>query len=273
MKNIVTDFDGVVTDVMEESSTFEAAYLEGMCQKFSLPPPELVDMVAATKKIIESHPGKYGWEMDGVIVVDAHADPYIYTQTATFLALTEMISKGYAHISAEYERDKPFYNIFAEAYAKAGIFFRPFAREYLLTLHQTANLTIVTNSRTDSVNTKLIKLLGSDHGLRLVGNAQKMKLERSWNKVPDSIIPAGFPRPIYLRHKLYGDILNQLSPVHAVCGDVWELDLSLPEYLGIKTVFILKEMTPKWERRHYLNHFNGYATPSLEIALKHLLSD
>jgi phosphoglycolate phosphatase-like HAD superfamily hydrolase len=273
MKNIVTDFDGVVTDVVKESTSFEAAYLDGIARKFSLPLPELVNMVVATKKTIENHPGKYGWEMDGVIVVDAHADPYMYTQTATFMALTEMISKGYARISAEYERDKPFYNIFAEAYTKAGLFFRPFAKEYLLTLHRKANLTIVTNSRTDSVNTKLVKLLGPDHGFRVVGNAQKMKLDRSWNKVPDSIIPAGFPRPVYLRRKQYGGILELLSPVHAVCGDVWELDLSLPEYLGIKTVFLLTEMTPKWEKRHYINHFNGYATPSLETALKHLLSD
>ena len=270
-KIIVSDFDGTVTDVEKEASTFEEAYLSNFAKLFNIPLLELHTGVEITKQSIKLSPGLYGWEDQGKIIVSATADPYLFVQTAATEAL-KSLSKSSTTTPPASDWDKLLYEAFVTSQNSSGTFFRPFAAEYLSELNQISHLTVVTNSRTDSVLAKITKLLGTDHGISVIGKAQKMKLVQDWLTIPEFIIPTGFPRPIYLRRKFYADVLSNLGQVSAVCGDIWELDLSFPEFQGIQTVLLLTENTPAWERDHYLNHPNGISTSSLEVALHYLIS-
>jgi len=58
-------------------------------------------------------------------------------------------------------------------------------------------------------------------------------------------------------------VLKQLGHVSKVFGDIWELDLALPEAKGIYTVLVASPATPPWETNHYYGHQNGLAVDNL----------
>ncbi len=270
MHTIANDFDGAITDLDRESATYEESYLELFSRRFSLPLHELTEVTHISQKTILASPGKYGWMDSGLIVVEASADPYLFTQTAARMAL-EAMSLTHPTIPAT-DWNQVFYELWVESYAKTGTFFRPWAKEYLTLLAQKSNFTIVTNSKTEPVIKKLNLLLGNQHGIRVEGNAQKLKLDLSWTGVPAQITPPVFPRPIQLRRKFYFDILERIGPVDRGCGDIYELDLSLLDYFSIRTVLMLTGRTPTWDRAHYTAQPNRLATDSLETAADFLLS-
>jgi|GEM_PF-4457347 len=49
-----------------------------------------------------------------------------------------------------------------------------------------------------------------------------------------------------------------------VIGDIYELDLALPEFLKFPTVLVLSHSTPKWEIKYYKAHPNGFSSNSLQ---------
>jgi hypothetical protein len=66
--------------------------------------------------------------------------------------------------------------------------------------------------------------------------------------------PEGFPRPVLLRRNAYNDILQRLGGPHyiirGIAGDIFELDLALPDQRGIQT-FHLAQTAPLYERDFY----------------------
>ncbi len=271
-RKIVSDFDGTGTDVILESETFNPAYTELFSHEFHLPFHELERRIETAKDTINSDPGSYGWKDGEIIIAPATADPYIYLQTAATLAL-ESMAENSASVLPRSEWDSALVKVFREAYAKSGVFFRPFAKEYFQTLNAKSDFAVVTNSSTNAVEAKLAMLLGADNGIKVLGGAKKFKLVPEWYGALPTIRLAGLKRPVYLRRRYYADILASLGDVTDVCGDIYELDLALPEFMGINTTLITTEMTAPWEKAHYLDNPSGIATPSLEVALEYLLSN
>ncbi len=268
--NVASDFDGTVTNVQREAETYLAANHEILANKIGLGIYELKTMISrATEKIVGS-PGMFGWEYHGLIVAPAEADPYLLNQAAVKLVLTDLRSDTRKlAIPTPEETDKFIDDLHHEAYPKAGIFFRDGAREYIEQLHASGKFTIVTNAKTEAVKRKLGILLGDKAGdLRLVGDARKYEVNQQWTQIPESTQPSGFPRKVYLRRQKYHDTLQQIG-ADIIVGDIYELDLALPEHLGIQTVLVLTNQTPKWEIPYYQNHPNGFSSNSLgEIAGK-----
>ncbi|HEX9008196.1 MAG TPA: hypothetical protein VF837_02970 [Patescibacteria group bacterium] len=269
MNRIVTDFDGTVTDVQREAESFYCTYVCELANKIHLNENDLDELMENAKLQILKNPGLYGWIVDGVIVAPGTADPYLFTQSAARIVLESLKGKN---IPPQEEWEALFNELFALAYPRAGVYFRPWALEYIRTLDNRAELVVVTNSSTTSVTKKLAILLGDDQNIRVLGNAKKFKLDPTWEEVPEKYTPKGFPRPVYLRRKMYADIFTLLGDVDGVCGDIWELDLCLPERFGIPTALILSDTTAPWEKAHYINHPNGLASDSLQELAFYLLT-
>ena len=261
MLNIVTDFDGTVTDVQKEAETYYLTYLERLAVVCSIKSDELEGMMAMARSTILQNPTEYGWTVDGKIIAPATSDPYLFTQSCAMLVLKK--EAGRYGVPPKEEWSELISSLFAYSYPKAGIYFREGALEYVKVLSQFSKLTVVTNSSTDSVERKLKMLLGVDQTIKVVGNAKKYKLDPTWKEVPESTTIKGLKRPVYLRRKNYANVLTSLGDVDAVCGDIWELDLALPERFGIYTGLILSDNTPIWEKEHYKNFENGVASNTL----------
>ena len=148
--------------------------------------------------------------------------------------------------------------LFAECYPLTDTVFNggeKNAREFLTLLHEESNLTIVTNSRTTNVLKKLAILFDTEnHGLRIVGNARKYVVDNRGNwGVDQTMSLPGLPRPVYLRRSLYNTVIKEVKP-NKVFGDIFELDLALPEAKGVHTILITSSNTPKWDGEHYVDN-------------------
>ncbi|MEK6868059.1 MAG: hypothetical protein AABX98_04500, partial [Nanoarchaeota archaeon] len=86
-----------------------------------------------------------------------------------------------------------------------------------------------------------------------------------------SIEKEGFGRSLFLRRKNYAAILSQImtendvtSEQVLVAGDIYELDLLLPEQFGMHIALLPRERTPAYEREAVTSYPRGVvlATPS-----------
>ena len=254
----VIDFDGTVTDVQQEAADYLAAYRDQAAHKLAMTPDILDMIIPLARKEILKKPGIHGWEVNGLIVAPATADVYLFNR-AIIRKIWQHLEPGFEGIGVALDE------LHQNSYDRAGTAFRDHALEFVTELHRSGKLVVVTNSETKKVKEKLATLLGGeDHGIEVVGNAKKYLVDPAWEGLPLSVTPPGFPRPVYLRRPHYHAVLEGLNPVSAVIGDVYELDLAVPEHLGITTVLVTTpDMTPDWEINHYQNHDNGFTSGSL----------
>jgi hypothetical protein len=131
---------------------------------------------------------------------------------------------------------------------------------------------VVTNSHTEAVAHKVDVLGRNEDGTnaldwlvaRVHGRAQKYVIDDSFDRVPESLQLPGLDRPVLLRRRAYFDALDRLrqqagaewSDV-AVCGDIFELDLSLPLALGAQVGLVVNDFTPAYERAFVEKHPRG----------------
>lgn len=256
---IISDFDGTVTDNTKEARTYTFAYFEQMARLTKIGELELMELVILAEEEIRNNPGLYGWKVDGLIVAPATADPYVFTTTTMQL----IASQNNIHFD-----NSTWQTIHKNSYEKTGISFKPEAREYLSELQKTGRLAVVTNSHTDAVAKKLYSLFG-DNDIEIIGDARKHELDNNWEFLPMTSQYPGFPRPVYIRRKKYSNTIDTLGKVDWVVGDIYELDLALPEARGIGTVLVTFDHTPEHEMRHFDNHSNGFRNNNLlEILAK-----
>lgn len=254
---IVSDFDGTLTDLAQESVTFALAYKELFANKISLDVKQVDEFFEAAGQVIKANPGAYGWEYEGMIVAPATSDPYLLMQAEARYTLSQLKAEGY-YKGTEEETTALMQELFYASYKQAGIFFKEDARQFVLDLHKFANFYIVTNSKTDAVKHKIALLLNNpDNHIQVVGNARKFVASHASIELP------GFPRPVYPDRPEYLNVLNSIGPVSAVCGDIFELDLVAPQFLGAKTVLLTNQNTPPWEEAYYKNHPTGKNAASL----------
>jgi phosphoglycolate phosphatase-like HAD superfamily hydrolase len=231
MDKLFLDFDGTLTNVDIEAQNFIPGFLEGVRKTLDIKTGEFMNEWIRLREHILSNPQIYGWSFNGKIIAPAYSDPYVLSTTIA----QEMIKKY------NYPDDKFLFSLFKENYAKTGTAFRPGAKDFLNALKEKYDMYIITNSSTDSVQKKL-DTLGVD--IPIIGNAKKYELDNSLENVPESV-DKDFGRPIYLRRKKYYDILKSFGNVSGVpvIGDIYELDLALPQHLGMDPVLIYGQQT------------------------------
>lgn len=267
-ERVYTDFDGTVTDTKLEAAPFIEAYYQEMSRKTGINVYELREQVALKEKLILDNPQSYGWEVPyngrQVISASATAGPYILCQIAARLYLSDLVSQDNSPIKSPSEAKELLRYLFQYSYPFTGTAFRDGAKEYLEELSVTSNLSIATGSDSAKVAKKLDRLaLKTD--VNIVGNIKKHFLDPSFDIVPETTTLPGLVRPIYLRRKEYFNVLSTGDvggSVACVIGDIYELDLSLPEKLGVFTC-LLTSNAPAHEKQYYADYPNRYSADSL----------
>jgi len=251
---VVLDFDGTFTDVEREAEPFVRAYVAAIADVLGRDVRESWDRAAAE---IAQHPERYGWDYQGRIVAPADADPYIRSTT-----IAQRVFDEAGVLQNPETRELVAETLFHSAYRQTGTAFRPGARETVEAILASGVPTfVVTNARTDVVTRKLDEL--SPRGveaLQIVGNARKFALDEPaspdarFDAVPRQLQLPGLERPVFPRRGRYFDALAQIwertgatPDTTLVCGDIYELDLTLPIELGMHVHLLSSPRTPRYE--------------------------
>jgi FMN phosphatase YigB (HAD superfamily) len=262
---VVLDFDGTLTDVDKEAVDYVRLVQEAVGKDAGLSQSEIVERWKHASREVESNPTQHGWLMGGKIVAPAYADPLIMSRT-----VANLVFDSAGVLMDDEERSATLEGYFHNNYSSLGTVFKPGADEALHKIKDAFDTVVVTNSKTDKVEHKL-SVLG-DHGdVPVHGDAKKYRLVDDWDAVPVSVEPAGFGRELFLRRKMYGDVLEGLMEERgigpeqvAVVGDIYELDLLLPEHMGMHTVLTPRPSTPAFEVAAVAESPRGYVSFGLD---------
>lgn len=256
MKSVILDFDGTFTDAAAEGAPFAAAFKAGI---FDLVGRDLTAEWDEMVRTVQAKPHEYGWVFDGNIVAPALADPYILSTTVAQGVLDRVsILKQPEHRNAVVQ------GLYHWAYGKTLSVFREEAGAVLESvLSKGLRTYCITNATTDGVIRKLEKLLPgvvTEKKITIFGAAQKFWIgppqrpDERWEKLPAEYRVAGLERPILVRRGRYFDALQKVlaetgcDPKDViVCGDIFELDLSLPLNLGMQVHLVEGPTTPDYE--------------------------
>lgn len=278
-KCIILDFDGTFTDVEREAAPFVDAFRAAV---FDLLGRELPAEWAEHAARITENPGRYGWVHEGRIVAPASADPYIHTTTTAHLMFDAagVLKDGKTRAAI-------LQALYHHAYENTLTAFRPRAKEVLEALSESGIPTfVVTNARTDAAQKKLRTLgpAGLDR-IEVHGDARKFVVgepettDERFSHVPEQVSLPGLERPVYPRRGRYYDALAAImrrvgaAPEEVlVCGDIYELDLSLPLELGMQVHMVTGPKAPAEHEIAWLERFGGRASHAndLDVILKRI---
>lgn len=278
---ILLDFDGTFTRVDDEAAPFVRGFCAELGEHVG---PDLARTFDAVASEVLAAPDRYGWENDGRIVAPAHADPYILATTVGQVLLER------AGISERGRRSEILQGLYERNYPKSDIVFRADAKRVVEAVLATSRpVFVVTNSKTEHVRAKIEQLAprGLQH-LTVRGDAKKFVIaeptssmseewSERWAAIPESIQTPGLGRPVYLHRGHYFDAIRRIldetgvAPEQAlVCGDIWELDLSLPAALGMRTHLVARPGTPDHERKAVTRGSFGTVSTELSGVLEQL---
>jgi FMN phosphatase YigB (HAD superfamily) len=262
IENYVLDFDGTLTDVDQEAKPFLEKWQELFAESVDLPQDEIANHAAEIRESILKDP-KAGWTYNGLVIAPATADPYVLNTTVYQKLVEERLDEHILQLGVNVDMQ----DLFKKCYPYAGVAFKEGAKEFLEELVKGHKTVIVTNSDAAKVAEKLAKL--TDLKIEVLGNAKKYAAVISPDgKIPESIQPNGFPRPVYLRRNSYKAVLDSLKErgFHphntAVVGDIYELDLALPEWLGYHVILMETKWTPAHEKNYLATIPNGFLAKS-----------
>lgn len=256
---LVLDFDGTMTDAEAEGAPFREGYLEDIAVLTGLPLPAVMDLARRFEAEVAANPQDFGWVFNGRIVAPATVDPYL-----RIMPVARRIFEHTGTFADERDRTRLLDGIlYKYNYRKTKIAFRDHARECLTSLGTIPDLytCVVTNSHTEAVQEKLRVLGGPEGALdwlveRVHGRASKYVLDEGWNGVQSELSVPGLARPVLLRRRLYHDVLAGLLSAHGlgwsdltVVGDIFELDLCLPQAMGARVGLVANAHTPAYERQ------------------------
>lgn len=256
---VILDFDGTFTDVDAEAEPFVAAYRSDLADLLGR------DIDAAweeARAVVAQAPHEHGWKEGGRIVAPALADPYILSTVVGRLVLDRF---GVAR--EEGLRSAILQLFYTRGYPRTRHAFRPHAIEVIeaLLAKLPGRVFVVTNSNPDTVRGKLDALSpGLSARLPVEGNARKFLLAPveagetgadEFGALPAERWIASLPgRPMLVRRGHYFRILHALltragarAGECLVCGDIYELDLALPEAMGASIHLVTRASTPDYE--------------------------
>ncbi len=266
------DFDGTLTDSHKEADGFSARYLSGLAKAVGMSEGELSAVWESTHEMILSAPERFGWEPRGRIIAPAASDPFIL---AGVVAARSLDALGL--LKDRSERNRVLDSIFHSNYALNKTIFREGAADFLRKLMELSGACIVSGSPKADVERKL-SALRLPAGPQVFGSAQKDELDDSWEAVPESV-DAGLGRPVFLRRRKYWDILESvlmargLEPSEAlVAGNIYELDLSLPRFMGMRIALLKTESTSAPEMEAASEGGRGFVSGGLYDCLGKIVS-
>jgi phosphoglycolate phosphatase-like HAD superfamily hydrolase len=255
---VVLDFDGTMTDAEQEGAPFFDGYVADLATLTGGKPAIVKARATALRDAMFANPTAYAAAFGNPpeAVAPAVVDPYLrMTPIATAIfdeagVLRDVTDRGRVGSILYYHH-----------YEKtvATPVFRPGAGKLLTRLGQRPDLEVwvVTNSGTDHVASKIEALDATCGGgvawlrSRVRGDAGKFRIDRSWRDAPPDLHLDGLPRPILRQRKHYHDILHGLCRGDftrlTVIGDIFELDLSLPQALGARVGLVRGPYTPSYE--------------------------
>lgn len=256
---IILDFDGTLTNVEKEARPVLEKKAELFCERTGMPRIILEVLLREAEQEVLRDP-KAGWTYNGLVVAPATADPYIF-DTACYSKILEKLEKDLQfNVPREQKsREEFLQKLFHDSYPYAAAVFREGAKEFLEELASQYTVVVVTNSQTDPVKKKMEKL--GDFDIPIFGGAKKYAVENAWENVPESIQPENFPRPVLLRRHQYNLLLSILGfepKETAVVGDIFELDLALPQHLGYRAGLLQTLGTQKHEKKYMESQPNSF---------------
>ena len=269
IKLVATDFDGTVTNVDEEAIPYVELCKQDIAENYlHIDMNDLEKQWSEKQKIIEQNPSKYGWRVNEKIVAPAYADPIILSRVIGDLFLNCIEMK-------EPKRNEILDSLFHKYYSEMGISFKNNASEYLDFIARKFDGRIITNSGTTNVLRKLERI--DYNGKPPIGDAKKYIITDDWNEVSESIEKPGLKRPIYLRRKMYWDVIQQIMKETeikpdeiCVVGDIYELDLALPEQKEMRIILTPRPSTPQFEIDWVKSCPRGYIANNLEEVMSYL---
>ncbi|MCR4327638.1 MAG: hypothetical protein NUV46_03595 [Nanoarchaeota archaeon] len=258
--SLMLDFDGTLTDIEEETKEFQEIYPILFLEKFGLKKSKYLPIFNEIKEELKSDEKK-GFILNGQDVLPVSSDPYILTQATS----QEMIKREKLLVEDE---TKTIIGLFGEtlkkipkqnAHYREG---KEKTKEFLDKTMRKYNLVFVTNSQRGKVE-HYLKELGSDYfcNISVIGNAKKLFVNPNFDEVPESFTPPNFKREVLLRRDNYYGILKFLSlgifsnKNTKVIGDIYELDLALPDYLGYDVIQMENGYSKKHERDYLGENF------------------
>ncbi len=264
---LVLDFDGNLTDVEAEAGPFTAGYLGDLATLLDKSTQDVQGLADLAYQQIAGDPATHGWRYGDEIMAPATVDPY--------LRMSAIARKLFDQVDGLHEWfiDRLVQMIFAHHYKNTHNAPKPGLTELLHECHERRiDVRIVSNSHTEPVQGKIRRALGEGTEAiewwneRVVGNARKYdpkeKLDDHafWRHAIDRVRFNEFPRDTMLKRPHYLKILGDLKvPLRdiVVVGDIFELDLALPFWLGCHVGLMANEHTPKWEIDLVSSHPRG----------------
>jgi len=282
MGNIILDFDGTLTDTDKEAVPFLRMYTGRFADRIGMPVERLNTWAGLVQAEVLADPTT-GWLVDGKIMAPACADPYVLNQTVydeiiERLRDNRLPNEGYEIPEPGDQTQEFMTELFRECYGHTDIAFRPQAKEFLDDLVSKHRVAIVTNSGTDKVIKKLTHLGNYNGKVKVIGNAKKYVPTDFPPSIPEEVEINGFPRPVVMRRGHYFMVLEGLdvndgfTPENTtVVGDIYELDLALPEHLGYRGVLLETDGTRACEFPYFASQPNLHLAKDFQ-EIKEVLS-
>lgn len=251
IRYVVLDFDGTCTQIDRMYQGFLDAYLVELQHANADGKPTSAAWRDALDRVRAASP-KAGWSPTGGLpAAPAAADPYIHAGEAAAL------------LKREHDKLVLPATAFGNAYKDHKADWRTEVVDVLETLvGRGLHVGFISNSKTEGIQARLDGLLAGKSALReaikVRGNAMKFEIRpvppttglavnhlAAFERVPETDpdgTSAALGRPIYLRRGTYFEAICNLwsdfgehgYPIAETlfCGDIWELDLALPQALG-----------------------------------------
>lgn len=261
---VVSDFDGVLTDISEEAARVFQLFSRGLSELAFISPDTLPQLIKKFETRMADAPFDHGWRWekkitafageDGFIKVNAMAAAFdeaaaagdsilakgkMFLDHAGLTRYTELAQRSYVEMTQETAAGKHRPIDPSGVKAIAGW------------LSGGAEVVVVSNSATERIEQLLGKAGLDPKRIRVRGQARKYQLGDTPRYLSLDTCRIDTDRPLYEK------ILMEEKPDH-VLGDVFSLDLSLPLYLrrqsapglgGTRVWLRKREYTPSWAQR------------------------
>lgn len=269
LKKILTDFDGVWTDVREQARFVERARLDEISIKSGWKVADVEQCLEKVKKTVFQKPHLFGWMSHGRISAFSDEDPFL-AHNAIVEAIGVLAENGVGRcallcrdlkengISSLSDMGEDIFRSGCKRYLseKGGHKILSAARTCFGQISKEASLVVCTNFAEENVRGTLekegcvLQSHSSIKGITLRGFAKKNELTKDTPKT------AHFgERAVSVDRNYYLEALCQEVP-DVVVGDVFSLDLALPLWLAkndrrfqkLTCVLLENYYTPHWAR-------------------------
>ncbi|MBS2024359.1 MAG: hypothetical protein JST92_18320 [Deltaproteobacteria bacterium] len=280
LRTLILDFDGTCTDVPATHQRF----LDETFRVYSAAYPMVtLERWERALTAVRAAAPDAAWMLAKVPAAPSGADPYV------------LAGEAISFLNREDGRRDPQPDFFTEPYKLAEAPFRP----ELVSVLEAADamdlaIHFISNSDTKKIAGRLDSLLADKPALRakikVEGNAAKFSvMELPWDQTFPQWLRQRFERlpaeaarrlsrPIYLRRGSYMRALGTVwgdddyGPSSTlVCGDIWELDLALPDALGC-AVHLIERAPPYFTYAYELDAMTAARRGSSSYDLNGLLA-